>query len=149
MTNTNSITKTLIAAVIALVIAASSAAIMGAVRADAATYDGSAQAHASQKAVVNQLPASSSKLNQFSKAYTFKATGKTSYGYDWTYNTDNNNLKVSCKYNFKTYKYTFKITGKSYGLNHITLKYKTSDKKWASEKMTIFVDSEKNVMRTA
>ena len=49
MTNTKNITRTIIAVVIAFVIAASSAAIMGAVRADAATYDGSAQAHASQK----------------------------------------------------------------------------------------------------
>ena len=98
--------------------------------------------------VVNQLPNSTSKLNQFAKSYIFKATGKTSKGYDWTYNTDNNNLKVSCKYDFKTNRYIFKLTGKSYGLNHITLKYKTSDKKWVSKNMTIFVDSEKNIMRT-
>lgn len=149
MTNTKEITRTLIAVVIALVIAASSAAIMGTVRADAATAKHTAQAKISQKTVKNQIPASTSKINQFAKAYTFKATGKTSYGYDWTYKTDYNNLKVNCKYDFKTHKYTFKITGTKYGLNHITLKYKTSDKKWASEKMTIFVDSEKYIMRTA
>ena len=146
MTNTKNITRTLIAAVIAIVIAASSASFIGAVRANAATYDGSAQAHASQKM---ELPEKTAKINQFAKAYYFKATGKTTKGYDWTYKTDCDNVKVKCKYDFTAHKYTFKITGTSYGLNHFTLKYKTSDTKWVSVKMTLFVDSEKNIMRTA
>lgn len=149
MNKSKEITRTLIAAVIAIIIAASSAAIMGTVRAGAATVKGSAQPKISQKAQANKLPASTSKINQFAKAYTFKALGKTSYGYDWSYKADRNNLKVTCKYDFKAHKYNFTITGKSYGLNHITIKYKTSDKKWASQKMTIFVDSQKYIMRTA
>ncbi|MBR1731301.1 MAG: hypothetical protein IJ725_02570 [Ruminococcus sp.] len=146
MTNTKEIRNTLIAVVIAFIVVVSSAAVMGTVKADAATYKGSAQAHASQKM---ELPEKTTKLNQFAKAYTFKATGKTSKGYDWTYKTDCNNVKVKCKYDFTAHKYTFTITGVKYGLNHFTLKYKTSDTKWASVKMTLFVDSEKNIMRTA
>ncbi|MBR1749259.1 MAG: hypothetical protein IJ740_00055 [Ruminococcus sp.] len=145
MTNTRKIVVTLASAIIALIIAASSAFLFSSIRANAATYDGSAQAHASQKM---ELPEKTTKLNKFAKAYTFKATGKTSKGYDWTYKTDYNNLKVKCKYDFTAHKYTFTITGTKYGLNHFTLKYKTSDTKWLSVKMTLFVDSEKYIMRT-
>ena len=143
---TNNITKTLIAVGIAFVIAVSSALIMGAVRVDAATQK---TARVTQKADSTQLPKSTTNKNQFAKAYTIKASGKTSRGYDWTYKTDYKNIKVKCKYDFKAHKYTFTITGKSYGLNHLTLKYKTSDKKWASKKLTLFVDSQNYIMRTA
>lgn len=145
MTNARKIAVTFISGIIALIIAASSAFMISGIKANAATYKDSAQSHASQKA---ELPEKTTKLNQFAKAYYFKATGKTSKGYDWTYKTDCNNVKVKCKYDFTSHKYTFKITGTSYGLNHFTLKYKTSDIKWESVKMTIFVDSEKNIMRT-
>lgn len=144
---TNNITKTLIAVGIAFVIVVSSALIMGAVRADAATQKSNARV--TQKAASTQLPKTTTKKNQFAKAYTFKASGKTSRGYDWTYKTDYKNIKVKCKYDFKAHKYNFTITGTSYGLNHLTLKYKTSDKKWASVKMTLFVDSQKYIMRIA
>ncbi len=144
MTKTKDIIKSLAVVILSIFITASATAIMCSVNANAATVKTS-----SQKAVVNQLPKETSKINQFAKAYTFKATGKTSYGYDWTYKSDYNNLKVKCSYDFKAHKYTFRITGTAYGLNHLTLKYKTSDKKWASQKMTIFVDSEKYIMRTA
>ena len=144
---TNEITKTLIAVAIAFVIAASSAIVMGAVRADAATQKSAAKV--SQKAASTQLPKTTAKKNQFAKAYTIKTSGKTSNGYNWTYKTDYKNIKVNCKYNFKSHKYTFKVTGTSYGLNHLTLKYKTSDKKWASVKMTLFVDSQNYIIRTA
>lgn len=151
MTKTKKIMATLVSGILTLIIATSAAFFLAGFKADAATYDGSAQAHASQKTAVNQLqlPATTSKLNTFAKAYTFKATGKTSKGYDWTYKTDYNNVKVKCSYDFTAHKYTFKITGTKYGLNHFTLKYKTSDTKWVSVKMTLFVDSEKNIMRTA
>jgi len=149
MTNTREIKTTIIAVLISLVIAVSSVFIMSGIRANAVTYDGSAQAHSSQKAEVKGLAAKTTKTNKFAKAYVFKATGKTTKGYDWTYKADTNNVKVSCKYDFNTHKYTFTIKGTSYGLNHFTLKYKTSDKKWTSVKMTLFVDSEKNIMRTA
>lgn len=146
--NTNNITKTLVAVGIAFVIAVSSALIMGAVRADAIAKK-TVKASVSQRASSNQLPKTTTKKNQFAKAYTVKVSGKTSRGYDWTYKTDYKNIKVNCKYDFRSHKYTFKIMGKSYGLNHLTLKYKTSDKKWASVKMTLFVDSQKYIMRTA
>ncbi len=145
MTNTKKIAVTFISGIIALIIATSSAFFISGFKADAAKYKGSAQAHASQK---RELPEKTTKLNQFAKAYYFKAAGRSSKGYDWTYKTDCNNVKVKCKYDFTAHKYTFKITGKSYGLNHFTLKYKTSDTKWTSVKMTLFVDSEKNIMRT-
>ena len=148
MKKAKEITKTLAAGAIAVVIAGSSAWIMGAVRADAIAKK-TLKTTVSQKASANQLPKETSKLNQFAKVYTFKAAGKTSYGYDWTYKTDYKNLKVKCSYDFKAHKYTFRITGTAYGLNHLTLKYKTSDKKWATAKMTIFVDSQKYIMRTA
>ncbi len=147
---TKEITRTVIAAVIAIIIAASSAAIINTVKVDAASYEGTAQGNRSQKVeVINQLPEKTTKLNQFAKAYYFKATGKTAKGYDWTYKTDTDNVKVKCKYDFTAHKYTFKLVGTAYGLNHFTLKYNVSDKKWASEKMTVFVDSQKNIMRTA
>ena len=149
MTNTKKIVITFVSGIITLIMATSAAFFLAGFKADAATYDGSAQAHTSQKAVVNQLPATTSKLNTFAKSYTFKATGKTTYGYDWTYKTNYNNVKVNCSYDFTAHKYTFKITGTKYGLNHFALKYKTSDTKWVSVKMTLFVDSEKYIMRTA
>ena len=146
MTSTKKIVITFVSGIITLIIATSAAFFLAGFKADAAAYKGSVKTCASQKV---KLPSNTSKLNQFAKAYTFKATGKTSKGYDWTYKTDYNNLKVKCKYDFKAHKYTFKITGTKYGLSRFTLKYKTSDKKWVSVKMTLFVDSEKNIMRTA
>lgn len=146
MTSTKKIVTTIVSGIIALIIAVSSAFMISSVKVNAASYNGSAQSHASQKM---ELPEKTTKLNQFAKAYYFKAAGKTSEGYDWTYKTDNNNVKVKCKYDFTAHKYTFKITGTSYGLNHFTLKYKTSDTKWESVKMTLFVDSENNIIRTA
>ncbi|MCR5653782.1 MAG: hypothetical protein K6F88_08290 [Ruminococcus sp.] len=146
MTNTKKIAITFVSGIITLIMATSAAFFIAGFKADAATYSGSAQAHASQK---TELPAKTAKLNTFAKSYIFKATGKTSKGYDWDYKADCNNVKVKCSYDFTAHKYTFKITGTSYGLNHFTLKYKTSDTKWASVKMTLFVDSEKNIMRTA
>ncbi len=149
MKNSKTVTRTLIAALIAIIIAASSATIVSTVKAGAVSYEGSASSHQSQKSEGYQLLEKTTKLNQFAKAYYFKATGKTSNGYDWTYKADQTNVKVKCKYDFDTHKYTFKMTGTSYGLNHFTLKYKVSDKKWESVKMTLFVDKDKNIMRTA
>lgn len=149
MTNTKTISKTVIAAVLAIIIAASSAAIIGSVKAGAVSYEGSAQAHQSQKSEAYQIPEKTTKLNQIAKAYYFKGTGKTAKGYDWTYKTDNTNVKIKCKYDFDTHKYTFKLVGTSYGINHFTLKYKMSDKVWVYEKMTLFVDKDKNIKRTA
>ena len=146
MTNTKKIVTTFVSGIIALIIATSAAFMISGIKVSAASCEETAQAHASQKM---ELPEKTTKLNTFAKSYVFKATGKTSEGYDWTYKTDYNNVKVKCKYDFTAHKYTFKITGTSYGLNRFTLKYKTSDSKWVSVKMTLFVDSENNIMRTA
>ena len=148
MTNTKRTSKSIIATLIAVIIAVSSFAMISAVSANAA-YEGSAQAHAAQKSeiVVSQAAEKTAKTGELAKAYYFKAIGKTSYGYDWTYKTDNNNVKVKCKYDFKTNKYTFKIVGTAKGTNHFTLKYKTSDKKTVSVPMTFVVDAQKNIIR--
>ncbi|MBQ9673575.1 MAG: hypothetical protein IJV39_03005 [Ruminococcus sp.] len=143
----NSKVKSRIAAItMSTVLAVSSAFALTSVSASAASNSGTVQSSVSQTTSVLDKTA---KLNTFAKAYYFKAVGQTSYGYDWTYTADNSNLKVKCSYDFTTHKYTFKITGTSYGLNHFVLKYKTSDKKWVSVKMTFFVDSQKNIIRQA
>ncbi|MBQ5346815.1 MAG: hypothetical protein IIU39_02010 [Ruminococcus sp.] len=96
----------------------------------------------------NKLPKTTQKSNEFAKAYKYQVKGQTSYGYDWTYKIDTKNVKVSCKYDFKEKQYTFKVTGKKYGLTNVTLKYKKSDNSWVSVPMKIFVDPKKNIMRT-
>ncbi|MEE3333877.1 MAG: hypothetical protein VZR54_06315 [Ruminococcus sp.] len=146
MTNTKSFKVTIISTLIAAIFAIAYPCFFLNVKADAATYKGSAQSNYSQKA---EIPAKTTKLNDFAKAYYFKAASKTTKGYDWTYKADNNNLKIKCKYDFTAHKYTFKIAGTSYGLTHLTLKYKATNTKWNTVKMTVFVDSAKNIMRTA
>lgn len=93
------------------------------------------------------LPKTTEKLNSFAKAYEFKVKGKASYGYDWTYKINNKNIKVNCKYDFKLHRYTFKVTGKSYGLTKLTIKYKKNNV-WEKVPMKIFVDPKKYIMRT-
>lgn len=95
-----------------------------------------------------KLPSSTEKKNQFAKAYVLKVKGKTSYGYDWSYNLYSKSIKVSCKYDFKKHEYKFKVTGNKYGLQKLELKYKTSDKKWVNVPMKVFVDPDNNIMRT-
>ena len=147
MTNTKRVSKSIIATVIAVIVAFSSFAMIATANANAA-YEGSAQAHAAEKsAVVTTVPDKTVKTGELAKAYYFKATGKTSYGYDWTYTADNNNVKVKCKYDFDKDKYTFKITGTKQGANNFTLKYKTADKKWVSVPMTFKVDAKLNIIR--
>lgn len=94
------------------------------------------------------LPNSTAKINEFAKSYKYSVKGKTSYGYDWSYKVSAKNVKVTCKYDFKTRYYKFKLTGKKYGLTKVTLKYKKSDTKWVNTNLTIFVDPKKNIMRT-
>lgn len=89
------------------------------------------------------------KTNALAKAYYFKALGKTSKGYDWTYKTDKDNINVKCKYDFKAHKYTFKLTGKAKGKTNFTLMYKTDDKTWKKVPMKLTVDAQKNIIRTA
>lgn len=95
-----------------------------------------------------KIPAATEKKNTFAKAYVFRAQGKTSYGYDWTYNLYSKSIKVSCKYSFKKHEYRFRVTGKEYGLSKLELKYKTDDNKWVTVPMRVFVDTENNIMRS-
>ncbi len=96
----------------------------------------------------NPVVEKTTKLNTTAKAYYFKATGKTKKGYDWTYKTDKDNVKVKCAYDFKAHKYTFKLTGKSKGKANFTLMYKTNDKSWTKVPMKLTVDAQKNITRT-
>ncbi len=105
-------------------------------------------AHAAEDDVKRKLPAVTEKKNRFAKAYVFKAQGKTSYGYDWSYNLYSNDIKVSCKYDFKKHEYRFRVTGKKYGLRKLELKYKKSDSKWVTVPMRVFIDPDNNIMRT-
>ncbi len=148
MTGTKRFTKSIIAAIIAIVIAASSISMISATSASAASYSGSAQANASLKsaaAVVEKTTA----LNTLAKAYYFKALGKSKQGYNWTYKTNNDIVKVKCKYDFTAHKYTFKLVGTAKGTAKLTLKYRKDDKTVVKVPMTIKVDAQKNIMRVA
>ena len=149
MTGKRKITATIVSVILAAIVVVSSAFMLSGVKANAASYEGSAQAHWAQKSETVVIADKTVNLNEVAKAYVFRAGGKTSYGYDWTYTTDNNNVKVKCKYDFTAHKYTFKITGTSRGTNHLVLKYKTADKKWTNVKMTLVVNNNSNIMRTA
>ena len=72
------------------------------------------------------------------------ATGKTSYGFDWTYDTDNGNIVVACNYNFDTQQYDFIVYGAAEGTAHVTLYYNTSDGVQAPLPVTVNVDSDLN-----
>ena len=96
----------------------------------------------------NPVAEKTTKLNTWAKAYNYSASGKTKKGYDWTYKTDKDNIKVACKYDFKAHKYNFTLTGKSKGKANFTLMYKTDDKTWKKVPMKLTVDAKKNIMRT-
>ena len=144
MTN---IKRSIIAIVMAALIATSTAFVVSSIKVDAAKYNGSAQGNAASKRV-KELKAKTSKKNEFAKSYCYKVSANTTSS-DWSYKADKKNIKVSGKYDAKAHKYSFKFTGKSYGLNHIVLKYKATNKKWESVKVTLFVDAENNIMREA
>lgn len=139
-------TKTVIAVLIALIISASSAVLVSTVKADAKSYKGSAQSHASAKREY-KLPASTAKKNAFAKSYVLSVSAKSNKESDWKFTSDAKNIKVKCSYNAKTQKCDFKFTGTSYGLNRISLKYKNRSNKWTTEKLSLFVDTQKNIMR--
>lgn len=88
---------------------------------------------------------SSIENKQASKDYIFKANGKTSYGYDWTYNIDNLCVKVNCTYNFAKNEYTFTVKGQSAGTVNAKLMYKTSDNNWVTKTVKLSVDKNLNV----
>lgn len=79
------------------------------------------------------------------KACIFTATGKTSYGYDWDYRADSTAAKISCTYDFKTCKYTFKAVGQYAGVTNAVLKYATIDGKWHNVPIRFTTDKNLNV----
>lgn len=81
--------------------------------------------------------------------FIFKATGKTSKGYDWNYSIDRKNVTVNCTYDFKTNEYTFTVKGISAGTVNAKLMYKVSDNDWVTVPMTLTVDAKGNVSRIA
>ena len=72
-------------------------------------------------------------------------TGKTSYGYDWTYSGGGGIVNVSCNYDFNNHQYDFVLTGVSEGTSPITLYYYTADGQQMPVPMMINVDSNLNV----
>ena len=82
---------------------------------------------------------------QAAKNCTISFTGKTSYGYDWDYRADSTAAKITCTYNFKTGKYTFKAVGQYAGYTNAVLKYATIDGKWHNVPVRFTVDKNKNV----
>ena len=82
---------------------------------------------------------------QAAKNCTISFTGKTSYGYDWDYRADSTAAKITCTYNFKTGKYTFKAVGQYAGNTNAVLKYATIDGKWHNVPVRFTVDKNKNV----
>ena len=75
----------------------------------------------------------------------FYATGKTSYGYNWDYGTDNNIINVSCNYDFSSNRYDLILTGTHEGVAHVTLYYFTDDNTKVPVEMTVNVDANLNV----
>ncbi len=151
MKKTNRTTK-VIATVMAVVIAISTLCVITAVSANAASYEGSAQAHAAEKMGVmttTSVPAVTTKLNKTAKAYKYVCTGQTKKGYDWDYTASNSNVKVTCKYDFKTHTYTFKFTGTAKGSTTMNFKYRLNDKTWVKVPMTFKIDAQKNITRVA
>ena len=147
MKKTNRNTK-VIATVMAAIMTVSAFGTASAISTSALSTNGTAQAHASQKAEAANVAASTSKMNTLAKAYVFTCKGQTKKGYDWDYTADRNNIKVKCNYNFKTHTYTFKYTGTAKGTTHMNFKYRANDKTWVKVPMTLKVDAQKNIMRT-
>jgi pterin-4a-carbinolamine dehydratase len=79
------------------------------------------------------------------KACLFTAYGKTSYGYDWDYRADSTAAKISCTYDFKTNRYTFKAVGQYAGVTNAVLKYATIDGKWHNVPIRFTTDKARNV----
>lgn len=75
----------------------------------------------------------------------YYANGKTSYGFDWTYNTDNSNFVLACNYNFAKQQYDFTFYGTKEGKANVTVYYNTDDNTKVPVQLTINVDSNLNV----
>ncbi len=66
-------------------------------------------------------------------------------GYDWDYRADSTAAKISCTYDFKTNKYTFKAVGQFAGTTNAVLKYATIDGKWHNVPIRFTTDKALNV----
>lgn len=75
----------------------------------------------------------------------YYASGKTSYGFDWNYDTDNSNFVIRCDYNFDQQQYDFSFYGVTPGTAHVTLYYNTSDNVQVPVSLTVNVDDGLNV----
>lgn len=80
-----------------------------------------------------------------SKACVFVAYGKTKTGYDWDYRADSKSAKISCSYDFKSNKYTFRAVGQYAGTTNAVLKYATIDGKWHNVPVRFTTDKKLNV----
>lgn len=77
-------------------------------------------------------------------AADYYANGKTSYGFDWDYDTDNSNFVLACDYNFDQQQYMFHFYGAEPGTAHVTLYYYTSDSNKIPVSLTVTVDDNLN-----
>ena len=75
----------------------------------------------------------------------FRATGKTSYGYDWNYEGGSGLVKVGCDYTFANNEYDFSLIGKAPGVGTIKLYYNVGDSTKASTTINFTVDEHLNV----
>ena len=104
---------------------------------------GAISAVSASAAVTNDVAISAQAKN--AKACIFTAYGKTKYGYDWDYRADSTAAKISCTYDFKTNKYTFKAVGQFAGTTNAVLKYATIDGKWHNVPIRFTTDKALNV----
>ena len=104
---------------------------------------GAISAVSASAAVVNSAPIAAQAASK--KVCLFTAFGKTSYGYDWDYRASNTAAKISCTYDFKTNKYTFKAVGQYAGVTNAVLKYATIDGKWHNVPIRYTTDKNLNV----
>ncbi|WP_407383900.1 hypothetical protein [Ruminococcus sp.] len=74
----------------------------------------------------------------------YYANGKTSYGFDWTYDADNSNFTIRCDYNFNQQQYDFQFYGTAPGTSHITVYYNTDDNTKVPVSLTLTVDDNLN-----
>ena len=104
---------------------------------------GALSAVGASAAVVNSAPISAQAASK--KVCLYTAFGKTSYGYDWDYRASGTSAKISCTYDFKTNKYTFKAVGQYAGVTNAVLKYATIDGKWHNVPIRYTTDKNLNV----
>ena len=73
------------------------------------------------------------------------ATGKTSYGYDWTYQGGGGLVELGCDYTFANNHYDFSIIGKAPGTSSMTIYYHTDNNTKVPVTVNFKVDSDLNV----